>query len=623
MEHTQEENTQHHSHPESAGLPANPGDIATDGSPPDVAGIELPVKLIGVKEGRGKPYGATVWSEVRAAYEAGEIATDIAPRYGMAPGTIYTRASKESWTRTKSPVTTEKLLDSMSAYAARSIVVELRDVTFDICRAFSVLHDRIVAVSELKKRKRSWQVLTLEAELQLIARFEKGATAASLAPDYGLTEAGVRGILRKHGVSRRGQPRQPVEIPPDPPPPEPPPPWKEMAHAAQQAPEGAWRTWLFQGGRGAGKTRAGAEWFDALARANRNGVFALVGATYHDVREVMIDGESGIMNLGRGDPPYYEVARRRLRYSNGAVAFAFSAEESRRLRGPQFHGAWADEFCAWTKPSQTLAMLRLALRRGPDPRLVVTTTPKAIPELRALHGEKGCVITRAGSDANADNLSPSFIEHLRDIYGGTALASQELDGVMLDDAPGVMWTHQMLRDCRGATPESFERVIVAVDPPVGTGGSACGIVVAARRQGRGYVLADYSVRDLSPLGWARRVCEAARDWKADAIVAESNQGGDMVRATLAGASPVCGIELVRAFASKTFRAAPVSMLYERGRITHCGDFAELEEEMMAMSRDGVSINRAVGGDRVDALVWALSQLLVDVMPAPLWRVRRL
>lgn len=584
---------------------------------------KLPVKLTGVKEGRGKPYGAAVWAKVRAEYEAGEIATEIAARYGMAPGTIYTRASKESWTRTKSPVTTEKLLDSMSAHAARDIIVELRDATFDICRAFSVVHDRIVAASDLKKRKKSWQVLKPEAEQQLIERWDKGATASSLAPEYGLTEAGVRGILRKHGRTRRGSPREPVELPPELPPPPPPPPWNEIAHAAQKAPAGAWRTWLFQGGRGAGKTRAGAEWFDAMARANDSGVFALVGATYHDVREVMIDGDSGIMNLGRGDPPYYEVARRRLRYSNGAVAFAFSAEESRRLRGPQFHGAWADEYCAWNKPSQTLAMLRLALRRGPDPRLVITTTPKAIPDLRKLHGETGCVITRAGSDANAHNLSPHFLEHLRDIYGDTDLARQELDGVMLEAAPGVMWSHKTLRDCRGATPESFERVIVAVDPPAGTGGSACGIVVAARRQGRGYVLADYSCRDLSPLGWARRVCEAARDWNADAIVAEANQGGDMVRATLAGAGPVCRIDLVRAFASKTHRAAPVSMLYERGRITHCGDFAELEEEMMAMSRDGVSINRAVGGDRADALVWALSHLLVDVMPEPLWRVRRL
>lgn len=623
MEHTQEENTQHHSHPESAGLPANPGAIATEGSPPDVAGIELPVKLIGVRPGRGKRFGLEIWQKAQQAYESGASPEEVAARFGMAAKTVSSRAWREAWTRTPSRATTDVLLGSINAPAARRIIAELRDAALDISRAFTVVHDRIAAAPLEKKRKRTSQKLSPEALEQMFSRYDAGETATSLGPQYGLTERAARALISRHKRTRKENPRPALEMPEPEPPPPPPPPWDDMAHPAQKAPEGAWRTWLFQGGRGAGKTRAGAEWFDALARANKNGVFALVGATYHDVREVMIEGESGLMNLGRGDPPYYEVARRRLCYSNGAVAFAFSAEESRRLRGPQFHGAWADEFCAWTKPSQTLAMLRLALRRGDLPQLVVTTTPKAIPELRALHGEKGCVITRAGSDANADNLSPSFIEHLRDIYGDTVLARQELDGVMLDDAPGVMWTHQMLRDCRGATPESFERVIVAVDPPAGTGGSACGIIVAARRQGRGYVLADYSVRDLSPLGWARRVCEAARDFNADAIVAESNQGGDMVRATLAGASPVCGIELVRAFASKTFRAAPVSMLYERGRITHCGDFAELEEEMMAMSRDGVSLNRHVGGDRVDALVWALSHLLVDVMPAPLWRVRRL
>lgn len=524
---------------------------------------------------RYKRFTPEQWAEVKERLIAGAPARVLSAEYGMAVSTIHKRASAEKWRE-------------VDGRAGRTIP-----------RRNSISPKMHAQVRELYSVKK--------------------LTAPYITQLTGVSVSYIRKRASIEGWTKQKTAAPPVELPPDPPPPEPPPPWDEIAHDAQRAPQGAWRTWLFQGGRGAGKTRAGAEWFDAMARATPHGVFALVGATYHDVREVMIEGESGIVNLGRGEPPQYEVSRRRLVYREGAVAFAFSAEESRRLRGPQFHGAWADEFCAWPKPADTLSNLRLALRRGPNPRLVITTTPKAIPELRRLHDEKGCIVTRAGSIANADNLSPAFIEHLRDVYGETNLARQELDGVMLEDAPGVMWTHKTLRDCRGATPESFERVVVAVDPPAGTGGSACGIVVAARREGRGYVLADYSVRDHSPLGWARRVCAAARDFNADAIVAEANQGGDMVRATLAGAGPVCGIELVRAHTSKRFRAAPVSMLYERGRITHCGDFVELEEEMMAMSRD--PLKRDSTGDRADALVWALSHLLVDVLPVPLWRVR--
>jgi len=575
----------------------------------------------------GLRYSAEVWAAAMADYRRGDSARKVAARHGMTPSAVYHHAARYGYAKTvflheRAPVRAAQL--PVAATPDREILRRLASGEIDDLSDITIPQVLGALVGNAKNRIVVRRHASEENKRKALEEYHAGLTARVVADRFGISESLLRRLITDNNATKTVHTAPtPAPLPTPPPPPEPPPPWEDMAHVAQRAPEGAWRTWLFQGGRGAGKTRAGAEWFDAMARANDSGVFALVGATYHDVREVMIDGDSGIMNLGRGDPPYYEVARRRLRYSNGAVAFAFSAEESRRLRGPQFHGAWADEFCAWNKPSQTLAMLRLALRRGPDPRLVITTTPKAIPDLRKLHGEKGCVVTRAGSDANAHNLSPHFLEHLRDIYGDTDLARQELDGVMLEAAPGVMWSHKTLRDCRGATPESFERVIVAVDPPAGTGGSACGIVVAARRQGRGYVLADYSCRDLSPLGWARRVCEAARDWNADAIVAEANQGGDMVRATLAGAGPVCRIELVRAFASKTHRAAPVSMLYERGRITHCGDFAELEEEMMAMSRDGVSINRAVGGDRADALVWALSHLLVDVMPEPLWRVRRL
>ncbi len=605
MEHTHEHNTEH---------------IL-------IGGAVVPDRTHETRRSSGLRYSAETWAAAMADYRRGDSAREVAARYGMTASAVYHHAARYGFAKTvflheRAPARAAQF--PAAAVPDREILRQLAAGEIDDLSEITVPQILGALVGNAKNRIVVRRHVSKENKQKAAEEYNAGLTGRVVSDRFGISESSLRRTVSDLGLTKTARPAPtPDPLPPEPEPPPPPPPWEEIAHDAQKAPVAPWRTWLFQGGRGAGKTRAGAEWFDALARATPKGIFALVGATYHDVREVMIDGESRLMNLGRGDPPCYEVARRRLRYTNGAVAFAYSAEESRRLRGPQFHGAWADEFCAWNKPSHTLSNLRLALRRGDDPRLVITTTPKAIPELRALHGEKGCVVTRAGSDANADNLSPAFIEHLRDIYGDTPLARQELDGVMLDDAPGVMWTHQMLRDCRGATPVAFERVIVAVDPPAGTGGSACGIIVAARREGRGHVLADYSVRDLSPLGWARRVCEAARDYNAVAIVAESNQGGDMVRATLAGASPVCGIELVRAFASKTFRAAPVSMLYERGRVTHCGDFAELEEEMMAMSRDGISLNRNVGGDRVDALVWALSHLLVDVMPAPQWRVRRL
>lgn len=380
--------------------------------------------------------------------------------------------------------------------------------------------------------------------------------------------------------------------------------WAEVAYDAQRAPLGRWSTWLFQGGRGAGKTRAGAEWLAARAEATPNGVFALVGPTAHDVREVMIEGVSGLRNLPGRERPIYEHTRRKLAWKNGAVAYAFSAEEPERLRGPQFEAAWADEFCIWPKPAMTLANLRLALRRGRDPQLVVTTTPKPVPALRALRAEPSCVITQAATAVNAAQLAPTFLAGLEELYGGTRLAAQELEGLLVD-GDGALFRAEDLARARGARLESFDRVVVGVDPPASVGGSACGIVVAARAGQRYYVLADCSARGLSPLGWAGRVAEAAAAHKASAVIAEANQGGHMVRATLAQANIVCPIRLVNARHGKRVRAEPVAALYEQGRIIHCGAFTALEEELMALgANEGDSLL-----DRADALVWALTALM--------------
>ncbi|MCK5911146.1 MAG: DNA-packaging protein, partial [Caulobacter sp.] len=348
----------------------------------------------------------------------------------------------------------------------------------------------------------------------------------------------------------------------------------------QHPPPDGWSTWLFLGGRGAGKTYAGSVWM--IEQVERLGRFALVGPTFHDVREVMIEGPSGLRALSPPDArPRWEASRRRLVWPNGAVAYAFSAEDPESLRGPQFHAAWADEFCAWPKPAETLAMLRFGLRLGEDPRLVVTTTPKPHRALKTLMAEPGVALTRAGTSANAGNLAPAFLRTLEGLYGGTRLAAQELDGVVVETDGGLFRAEDLAR-CRAARPARLDRVVVAVDPPATATGDACGIVVVGRRDDHAFVLADETARGLSPAGWAARAVKAARAWTADALVAEANQGGDMVRAVLAQADPPCRVKLVRASIGKRARAEPVAALYEQGRVLHCGAFAALEEELMAL-----------------------------------------
>lgn len=383
--------------------------------------------------------------------------------------------------------------------------------------------------------------------------------------------------------------------------------WIELAHQAQMPPPEPWSTWLFQGGRGAGKTRAGAEWLAARAEA-KPGIYALVGPTQHDVREVMVDGPSGLRNLPGRERPWYERSRRRLLWHNGAVAYAFSAEEPERLRGPQFEAAWADEFCIWPRPSETLAILRMGLRRGDNPQLVVTTTPKPIAPLRLLRAEPSCKLTQAATAINAAHLAPSFLDGLTALYGGTRLAAQELEGLLVE-GDGALWRSEDVQRARGAKSDAFDRVVVAVDPPAGHAGAACGIIVAARQGTRGYVLADRSALGLSPLGWASRAAEAAREFGAAEIVAEANQGGDMVRATLASAGAPCVVRLVHASRGKRARAEPIAALYEQGRVTHCDAFPALEEELMAL---GVAESEGLL-DRADALVWALSALMLEPM----------
>lgn len=390
--------------------------------------------------------------------------------------------------------------------------------------------------------------------------------------------------------------------------------WRAWAHPCQIPDEGDWGTWLFLGGRGAGKTRAGAEWLSGQAEPGRR--LALVGPTLHDVREVMIEGPSGLKAIAPPDQrPAYEASRRRLVWPNGAVAQAFSAEEPDRLRGPQFHHAWADEFCAWKAPGDTLASLRLGLRLGEAPRLAVTTTPRPIRDLRTLIDEAGTVVTRAGTAVNAANLSPAFLEGLKALYAGTRLEAQEIDGRVLE-GDGALWTLEMLGRARGTKPDHLETVVVGVDPPATAGGDACGIVAVGRRGHTAYVLEDATVRGRSPIGWATAVAETVARHEADWVIAEINQGGDMVMEVLRQAQ--CGARTrgVRAHLAKQLRAEPVAALYEQGRVVHCGAFSELEEELMRMGDGGRD-----SPDRADALVWAVTDLLLGQRGTP--RLRRL
>jgi len=394
-----------------------------------------------------------------------------------------------------------------------------------------------------------------------------------------------------------------------------------VLHPHQRPPEGDWATWLVLGGRGAGKTLAGASWVaEQAARLGAGGRIALVGATIHDVREVMIGGPSGLMNLGRwGEArPVYSPTRRRVQFPGGCEGWVFSAEEPDRLRGPQFHCAWADEYCAW-KPGagvqDALAMLRLGLRLGARPQLVITTTPRPTRALKRLMAEPGVAVTRAGTGANAAHLAPGFVAGLTALYGGTRLAAQEIDGQVVDDGL-ALFSAEMMSSCRGEAPgEGLERVVVGVDPCVTAGGHACGIVVVGRAGARAFVLADRTVKGVSPEAWARAAVAAARDHGAAGLVVEVNQGGELVSGLLRAIGAGITVKPVRASVGKRARAEPVAALYEQGRVIHAGAGLEaLEEELMGIGEEAGDL------DRADALVWAVTDLMLGE-PGAMPRVR--
>jgi phage terminase large subunit-like protein len=435
--------------------------------------------------------------------------------------------------------------------------------------------------------------------------------------------------------------------------------WWWGVHEGQAEPEGDWRIWTIVAGRGFGKTRAGAEWVWARAREDGKARIALVGATIDEVVRVMVRGESGLLNIGRAhEQPRWIPSLGLVRFPSGAEAHAFSAERPEKLRGPQHDFAWCDELAKWPRAEDTWNNLMLGLRLGEHPRAVVTTTPNRNPLLRRILDLPRSDKTEGRTDANP-HLPEDFVSAMRDMFAGTRLERQELDGQLLEDFEGALWTRELIEKARvsmegreapsplrgegwgggglsgsaqrvsSATPPlipppqgegMMRRTVIGVDPPASTGGDSCGIVVCGQdSDGIAYVLADLTASGLSPEAWARRVAEAAQIYGAGRIVAEKNQGGDMIASVLRAVDSNLPIRLVAATRSKAARAEPIALRFETGRARLAGHFPELDDQLCALTWSGYQLPGSP--DRADAMVWAMTELFEKARGEP--RIRRL
>jgi phage terminase large subunit-like protein len=386
--------------------------------------------------------------------------------------------------------------------------------------------------------------------------------------------------------------------------------WRLWRRPKQATPEGDWRIWMILAGRGFGKTRTGAEFIREQVESGTSKHIALVGATAADVRDTMIEGESGLLKVfPNSKRPRYEPSKRRVTFHNGAVAMAYAATEPDRLRGPNHDLAWADELAAW-RYQDAWDQLMLGLRIGKHPRAVVTTTPRPIGTVRKLlKVQDGSVVTTRGSTyENKKNLAPAFMDEMLRRYEGTRLGRQELHAEVLDDTEGALWNRDLLEANRVTDMPSMKRIVVAIDPAVSNleTSAETGIIVAGLGiDGHGYVLEDCSMRG-SPTDWATTAVAAYHRFKADRIIAEANQGGDMIRTTIEAVERNTPVKLVHASRGKRTRAEPISALYEQHRVHHQGFLPELEEQLCSWVPD-----LSPSPDRLDALVWALTELLVD------------
>ncbi|MBB4391779.1 DNA-packaging protein [Bradyrhizobium sp. ERR14] len=389
--------------------------------------------------------------------------------------------------------------------------------------------------------------------------------------------------------------------------------WRAKARPSQLPPPGDWNGWIALAGRGWGKTRAGAGWVHELVETRQAGRIALVAATAADARDTLVEGVSGLLNTAPPwNRPIYESSKRRLTWPNGAIATTFSSEEADRLRGPEHDAAWADELAAWTDVQGTWDMLQFGLRLGNRPRWLVTTTPRPIKLLKELLARQGrdVVVTRGSTFENEANLAPTFLAAVRQRYEGTRLGRQELNAELLSDNPGALWQLDWLDRDRVSTVPELRRIVVAIDPAVSNneGSDETGIVVAGvTRDGTIYVLEDCSGR-YAPHEWAAVAISAYRRHKADRILAEVNNGGAMVEATIRALDSRVSFKAVHASRGKVVRAEPIAALYEQRKVHHVGGFDVLEDQMCAFTSDFDRAKVGYSPDRVDALVWALTEL---------------
>ncbi|MEA3043982.1 MAG: hypothetical protein QOH47_1820 [Sphingomonadales bacterium] len=403
--------------------------------------------------------------------------------------------------------------------------------------------------------------------------------------------------------------------------------WPVWAHAGQLPPHDDWDIWTMLTGRGFGKTRAGAEWVSARARETPGAKIALVAATTDEVRRVMIEGRAGLFAAARdGDERRqmrWEPTLGRLTFASGAEAFAFSGADGESLRGPEHHFAWCDELAKWKRAQAAWDNLILGLRAGTHPQAVVTTTPRAVPALRAVLAMPKLVLT-GGASRDNPHCAPSFIRMVEAVHGGTRFGRQELLGELLEDVEGALWPRDLIERSRGTVARNcpLTRIVIGVDPPATAAGDACGIVACGLGEdGIGYVLGDHSAAGLSPEQWARKVAAAAEKWGADLIIAEGNQGGEMVTSVLRGAGLRLPVRRVHARAGKSARAAPIAAFFESGEAKFAGKFPELEDELAGLTYGGGYEGPGRSPDRADAMIWALTELLLGNPREP--SIRRL
>ena len=385
--------------------------------------------------------------------------------------------------------------------------------------------------------------------------------------------------------------------------------WAIWARRAHLPPPWHWSVWLMLAGRGFGKTRAGAEWVHSVAQTPRVRI-ALVGATEDEVRRVMIEGSSGLLaHAPAGGRPLWEASRGCLTWQSGAQAFVYSGASAEGLRGPEHHYAWCDEIAKWAQADETWDNLRMGMRCGRLPQIMVTTTPRARRVVRRILAMPGLALTRGRTCDNV-HAAPRFIAEMTAEYGGTRLGRQELDGELIDDVEGALWTRDMIEWCRVDMTPALRRVVVGVDPPASAGGDACGIVcVGVGEDDVAYVIEDASVSGQSPEGWAGVVADVAVRQGADRVIAEANNGGDMVASVLRAADSGLPVKLVHASRGKVARAEPVAARYGRGKVRHVGAFAALEDELCGLVTGGGYEGPGRSPDRADALVWAVTELM--------------